>query len=306
MAQAASTGAAAPPQFFERHWYTDVLHEVAAIAKEPRGGIAIFILVTLLLFAYALPFFDPSDPNLIADAPKNQGISWENPMGTDHLSRDLLARNSIGLGRTIVNGLGAVIVGWFAGIVIGYIAGWRGAKTDILIMRGIDTLLAFPGILLAIVMITILRDINFGWDLLPLATAIAIFNIPWVARLARAGVLRERGRDYVLAARTIGCSGRRILFRHVAINTFGPFTVQLPLAVVASVLTMAALNFLGLGAKPPDPTLGQILLDGSRFMRDDPHYVIGPTVVLALLMASLNFLSDVMSERFDPVRRRQV
>ncbi len=306
MAQAASTGVTAPPQFFERHWYTDVLHEVGAIAKEPRGGIAIFVLVTLLLFAYALPFFDPSDPNLIANAPKNQGISWENPMGTDHLSRDLLARNSIGLGRTIVNGLGAVIVGWFAGIVIGYIAGWRGAKTDIFIMRGIDTLLAFPGILLAIVMITILREISFGWDLLPLATAIAIFNIPWVARLARAGVLRERGRDYVLAARTIGCSGRRILFRHVAINTFGPFTVQLPLAVVASVLTMAALNFLGLGAKPPDPTLGQILLDGSRFMRDDPHYVIGPTVVLALLMASLNFLSDVMSERFDPVRRRQV
>ena len=306
MAQATSADAAVPLQFAERHWYSDVLQEVAAIAKEPRGGIAIFILVVLLLFAYVLPFFDPSDPNLIVDAPKNQGLSWGNPMGTDHLSRDLLARNSIGLGRTIVNGLGAVIVGWFAGIVIGYIAGWRGAKTDILIMRAIDTLLAFPGILLAIVMITILREIAFGWDLLPLATAIAIFNIPWVARLARAGVLRERGRDYVLAARTIGCSGRRILFRHVAINTFGPFTVQLPLAVVASVLTMAALNFLGLGAKPPDPTLGQILLDGSRFMRDDPHYVIGPTVVLALLMASLNFLSDVMSERFDPVRRRQV
>ena len=305
MAQTGSA-VAAPLQVVERHWYTDVLHEVAAIAKEPRGGIAIAILVVLLLFAYVLPIFDPTDPNFIINAPKNEGPSWGSPMGTDHLARDLLARNSIGLGRTIVNGLGAVIVGWFAGIVIGYIAGWRGAKTDIIIMRAIDTLLAFPGILLAIVMITILREIAVGWDLLPLATAIAIFNVPWVARLARAGVLRERGRDYVLAARTIGCSGRRILFRHVAINTFGPFTVQLPLAVVASVLTMAALNFLGLGAKPPDPTLGQILLDGSRFMRDDPHYVIGPTIVLALLMASLNFLSDVMSERFDPVRRRQV
>ena len=305
MAQADVAGVATPLQFRDRHWYSNVFSEFKAIAKEPRGGIALFILGTLLVFAYILPIFDPTDPNFIANAPKNQGLSWANPMGTDHLSRDLLARNSIGLGRTILNGVGAVIVGWFAGIVIGYIAGWRGAKTDIIIMRAIDTLLAFPGILLAIVLITILREINVGWDLLPLATAIAIFNVPWVARLARAGVLRERGRDYVLAARTIGCSGRRILFRHVAINTFGPFTVQLPLAVVASVLTMAALNFLGLGAKPPNPTLGQILLDGSRFMRDNPHYVIGPTVILALLMGSLNFLSDVMSERFDPVRRRR-
>ena len=97
-----------------------------------------------------------------------------------------------------------------------------------------------------------------------------------------------------------------MLVRHVAVNTFGAFTVQLPIAVVASVLTMAALNFLGLGARPPDPTLGQLLLDGSRFMRDAPHYVIAPTLILALLMAALNFLSDVLSERLDPVRRRRV
>ncbi len=297
---------AVPLRGRERRWWSAAASEIKGVASEPRGFIALLLLVVLIGFAYVLPVFDSTDPNLIGDGPKNQGISWDAPLGTDHLSRDLLARNSIGLGRTIFNGLGAVIVGWLVGIAIGYISGWRGARTDTVLMRAIDTLLAFPGILLAIVMITILRDIDFGGDLFPLAVAIAVFNIPVSARLARAGVLRERERDYVLAARTIGCSGGRVLVRHVAVNTFGAFTVQLPIAVVASVLTMAALNFLGLGARPPDPTLGQLLLDGSRFMRNAPHYVVAPTLILALLMAALNFLSDVLSERLDPVRRRRV
>ena len=86
----------------------------------------------------------------------------------------------------------------------------------------------------------------------------------------------------------------------------GSFTVQVPLAIVASVLIMAALNFLGLGAKPPDPTMGQIMFDGRPFMRDAPHFVIGPVILLALLLLSLNFLSDVLTERLDPVRRRAV
>lgn len=261
--------------------------------------IALTLLGLLLLFAFVLPLIDTTDPNFIVREPKNQGPSWAHLMGTDHLSRDLLARNSVGLGRTIINGLGAVIAGWMAGIAIGYAAGWRGGLTDILIMRGIDTLLAFPGILLAIVLITIM-----GPGLFSVGVAIAVFNIPTAARLARAGVLREREREYVMAARAIGASGTRILWRHVAVNTFGAFAVALPLSVVASVLTMAALNFLGLGDKPPNATLGQLLLDGSRFMRDAPHYVLGPVILLAVMMAALNFLSDVLSERLDPVRRR--
>lgn len=282
-----------------RRWWTGTLDELRAIATEPRGMISLVLLAILVIFAFVLPIFDSTDPNFILRAPKNQGLSWDHPMGTDHLSRDLLARNSVGLGRTIINGLGAVVAGWLTGIAIGYTAGWRGGLTDILIMRGVDTLLAFPGILLAIVLITIL-----GPGLFSVAVAIAVFNIPTSARLARAGVLREREREYVTAARAIGASERRILWRHVAVNTFGAFAVALPLAVVASVLTMAALNFLGLGDKPPNATLGQLLLDGSRFMRDAPHYVLGPVVLLALMMASLNFLSDVLSERLDPVRRR--
>ena len=278
---------------------SSLLREVRAVGKTVRGFISLFGLSILVLFAVLVPLLWGMDPNWIENVTKNQSPSWEHPMGTDHISRDLLARNASGLGRTVIIGLGAVISGWIVGIALGYVAGWRGGLTDIFIMRGVDTLLAFPGILIAIVVLTIL-----GGGILPLGIAIAIFNISGMARLARAGVLRERERDYVTAARCLGATERRILWRHVSVNTFGAFAVALPLAVVASVLTMAALNYLGLGTAPPDATLGQLLLDGGRYMRFAPHYVLGPVVLLAMLLLSLNFLSDVMSERLDPIRRR--
>ena len=275
--------------------------ELRAVVGEPRGGLAVSVLVILLFFAFIFPVLDPTDPNKPGQGPKNEGISWNAPMGTDHISRDLLARNSVGLGRTIKHGFAAVLVGWLVGITIGYTAGWRGGRTDTLMMRGVDVLLAFPGIVFAILLITII-----GSGIFSVAVAIAFFNIPGSARLARAGVLRERERDYVLAGRCLGLSGRRILFRHVAPNTFGAFTVQVPLAIVASVLIMAALNFLGLGAELPDPTLGAIMQEGRPYMRDAPHFVLGPVLILALMLTALNFLSDVLTERLDPVRRRQV
>ena len=278
---------------------SSLLREVRAVGKSARGFISLFGLSILVLFAVLVPLLWGADPNWIENVSKNQSPSWDHPMGTDHISRDLLARNASGLGRTVVIGVGAVISGWIFGIALGYVAGWRGGLTDIFIMRGVDTLLAFPGILIAIVVLTIL-----GGGIIPLGIAIAIFNISGMARLARAGVLRERERDYVTAARCLGATERRILWRHVSVNTFGAFAVALPLAVVASVLTMAALNYLGLGTAPPDATLGQLLLDGGRYMRFAPHYVLGPVVLLAVLLLSLNFLSDVMSERLDPIRRR--
>ena len=282
----------------------NILHELGRIAKNPRGALSLTGIGALCLFAIFVPILWDVDPNWIERVPKNQTPSWEHPMGTDHISRDLLARNAAGLGRTVIIGLAAVTIGWIAGIALGYIAGWRGGLTDTLIMRGVDTLLAFPGILIAIVIITIMSGTFFGRGIVPLGAAIAIFNVSGMARLARAQVLRERERDYVEAARGVGASEQRILWRHVSVNTFGAFAVALPLAVVASVLTMAALNYLGLGTKPPDATLGQLLMDGGRYMRFAPHYVLGPVALMAILLLSLNFLSDVLSERLDPVRRK--
>ena len=119
--------------------------ELRAVLREPRGALAVSVLLLLLFFAFIFPVIDQTDANRPGDTPKNGSISWDNPMGTDHLSRDLLARNSVGLGRTIKHGFAAVLVGWVVGITLGYTAGWRGGRTDTLIMRGVDVLLAFPG-----------------------------------------------------------------------------------------------------------------------------------------------------------------
>lgn len=268
------------------------------LLREPRGAIALFLLAALLSFAFIIPLVVTTSPFETVRGQRLLPPSAAHWFGTDELSRDLFIRNAVGLRSTLVGGMLAVIGGWICGITLGYIAGYRGGIVDTLLSRCIDTVMSFPGILLAMLLIAI-----FGPGLVSLSLAVAIFNIPISARLARAAVLRESVRDYVGAARTIGCSGPRILYRHIAINTFGVFGVQLPISVVNSVLIMAALGFLGLGEQPPNPTLGGLLNDGRRFMRIAWWYLLAPATILALLMLSLNFLSDVLSEMLDPVRR---
>lgn len=268
------------------------------LLRDPRGAFAALVLAGLLVFAFIVPLVAPHSPFESVRGERLLEPSLEHPFGTDELSRDLFARNALGLRSTLVGGMLAVVGGWLLGINLGYIAGFRGGWVDSVISRGLDTLIAFPGILLAMLLIAI-----FGNGLTSLAVAIAVFNVPLSARLARAAVLREGARDYVLAAQTIGCTGGRILWRHISVNTFGLFAVQLPISVVSSVLIMAALGFLGLGEQPPNPTLGGLLNDGRRFMRLAWWYLLAPATILALLMLALNFLSDVLSEMLDPVRR---
>ncbi|MGE5596467.1 MAG: ABC transporter permease [Hyphomicrobiales bacterium] len=288
----------APTAAADRWTAWGALPVVRRILRDPRGAFAVIVLVLLLGFAFVIPLVVTTSPFESVRGERLLEPSMKHPFGTDELSRDLFIRNAVGLRSTLVGGMLAVVGGWFFGITLGYVAGFKGGIIDSVISRFLDTLIAFPGILLAMLLITI-----FGSGLTSLGLAVAIFNIPISARLARAAVLREGVRDYVLAARTIGCSGTRILWRHISVNTFGLFAVQLPISVVSSVLIMAALGFLGLGEQPPNPTLGGLLNDGRRFMRLAWWYLLAPATVLALLMLALNFLSDVLSEMLDPVRR---
>lgn len=268
------------------------------VLGDPRGAFAAATLALLLTFAFVVPLVVSTSPFESIRGQRLLAPSSKHWFGTDELSRDLFIRNAIGLRSTLVGGIFAVIGGWLVGIFLGYTAGYQGGAIDTLISRSVDTLLAFPGILLAILLIAL-----FGAGATSLSLANAIFNVPFSTRLARATVVREVVRDYVLAAETIGCSGRRVLYRHIAINTFGVFVVQLPIAIVNSILIIAALGFLGLGAQPPNPTIGGLLNDGRRFMRLAWWYLVFPASVVALLMISLNFLSDILGEMLDPVRR---
>ena len=268
------------------------------LLRDPRGAAAVIVLIVLLAFAFIVPLVDTTSPFVSVRGERLLSPSASHPFGTDELSRDLFVRNAIGLRSTLMSGLFAVVGGWLVGIALGYVAGYRGGVADTMISRGTDTLLAFPGILLAVLLIAL-----FGPGLTSLSLAIAIFNVPFSTRLARAEVLRQSVRDYVLAAQAIGCSGPRVLFRHISINTFGVFAVQLPIAIVNSILIIAALGYLGLGDQPPNPTLGGLLNDGRRFMRLAWWYLVAPATIVAVFMLALNFLSDVLGEMLDPVRR---
>lgn len=271
---------------------------VRRLVRDPRGAGAVVVLGVLLAFAFIIPLVVTTSPFESVRGERLLDPSLSHPFGTDELSRDLFIRNAVGFRSTLLSGLFAVIAGWLVGITLGYTAGYRGGIVDTLISRAIDTLLAFPGILLAVLLIA-----WFGPGLTSLSLAIAVFNVPFSTRLARAAVLREVVRDYVLAAQTVGCTGVRVLFRHISINTFGLFAVQLPIAIVNSILIIAALGFLGLGDQPPNPTLGSLLFDGRRFMRLAWWYLVAPASIVAVFMLALNFLSDVLSEMLDPVRR---
>ena len=268
------------------------------VIGDPRGAFAVAVLAVLLIFAFVVPLVVTTSPFTSVGGQRLLKPSSNHLFGTDELSRDLFIRNAIGLRSTLINGIFAVIVGWLVGIFLGYTAGYRGGVTDTLISRSMDTLLAFPGILLAILLIAM-----FGVGTTSLSIAVAVFNVPFSTRLARATVLREVVRDYVLAAETIGCSGRRVLYRHISINTFGVFAVQLPIAIVNSILIIAALGFLGLGDQPPNPSIGGLLNDGRRFIRLAWWYLVFPASIVGLLMIALNFLSDILGELLDPVLR---
>ncbi len=268
------------------------------LLRDPRGAFALTVLAVLLVFAFIVPLILSTSPFQSVRGERLLSPSGTHWFGTDELSRDLFIRNAVGLRSTLLGGFFAVLAGWSLGIVLGYIAAYAGGMVDTITSRTMDTVLAFPGILLAILLVAL-----FGPGLTSVSVAIAVFNIPFSMRLARAAVLREIVRDYVLAAQTIGCSGARVLYRHIAINTFGVFAVQLPISIVSSVLIMAALGFLGLGEQPPNPTLGGLLNDGRRWMRIAWWYLLAPATLLALLMLALNFLSDVLGEMLDPIRR---
>jgi peptide/nickel transport system permease protein len=184
-------------------------------------------------------------------------------------------------------------------VVLGFFAGYSGGITDTVIMRFVDTMLAFPGLLLAI---AILAALGSGIENVALALGIAAF--PRFARISRAQMLSEHVRDYVLAARVIGASRGRIIFRHVSINALPPLLVQAALSMAGAVLVESSLGYLGLGTKPPDPSLGS-LINGARSRLEHPYYFAFPGACLALFLVGLNLLADAINESLDPHRQRR-
>ena len=226
------------------------------------------------------------------------GLSWEYPLGADHLGRDMLSRVMHGSMISLPLGLVIVAIGFFVGVPLGIISAYYGGGVDQVIQRITDMVMAFPALLLALAVIAIL-----GPGILNAMVAIGIAYIPQYIRLARSSALSAREDEYVAAALAIGANDTRILGRHIFPNCLSPLIVQATLHMGVAILFAAGLGFLGLGAQPPDPEWGAMLSQGRQYMRAVPHLTVVPGVAIFLLVLGFNVLGDGLRDTLDPRRR---
>jgi ABC-type dipeptide/oligopeptide/nickel transport system permease subunit len=261
---------------------------------------SIIILIFVLCAALA-PWISPYDPIAMSLAHARDRPSLASPLGRDELGRDMLSRILYGARISLSIGLISVAIGAFVGIPIGAISGYYGGKTDLIIQRVVDIMLAFPGILLAIVLVSIL-----GVGLRNVMIAVGIVSIPIYVRLVRASVIQVREQDYVSSARALGTSDWRIIFRHIMPNCLGPIMVQSTLQIATAILWAAGLGFLGLGAQAPTPEWGTMLSRGRVFIRVAPHVTIVPGLAILLSVLGFNLLGDGLRDALDPRMKKSL
>ena len=288
------------PESLRRH---DSLTSAALRSfRRHRSGM-IGLAITLLLFIVALlaPVLAPYDPLEMHTPDKLTGPSATYLLGTDEFGRDIFSRILYGGRVAFQVGAIAIAMATVIGTIIGLIAGYESGWFDTIMMRFFDALLAFPAILLAIVIMAVL-----GAGIFNAMLAVAIVNIPIFARLARANVLAEKHKDYVDAARAIGSKPNRILFRTILPNSVATIIVQVTVSFAAAVLLEASLSFLGLGVPLPDPSWGSMLSIGRGFMVYAPWYPIFPGLAIMILVLGVYLLGDGLRDVLDPRRQKTI
>lgn len=255
------------------------------------------VIAALAVLTPILGLHDPLDQSFLRSL---EPPSARYVLGTDELGRDMLSRLIWGARLTLGVALSAVIVAAVLGSALGMIGAFAGGTVDLLLMRLVDAVLAFPGLLLVIGLVATLGPTHGA-----VVTGIAVSYAPIFARLARAMVLREQHRDYVLAARTIGQRPARIVTRHILPNVTRVLLVQATLSIGQAMLAEASLSYLGLANQPWEPSWGRMVLDGRRVLELAPHATLIPLVVLSMAILAFNLLGDAISEVLDPVLRRR-
>ena len=255
-----------------------------------------FVLLTVIMLGIAAPLLTSFNPY---DAVLDQRLlppgTGGHLLGTDQMGRDLLTRLFYGARISVMVGFVAVAIALFCGIIVGLFAGYYGGLVDTIFMRGIDILMAFPYVLLAIAIIAAL-----GPGLFQAMIAIAIVGIPYYARIVRGTVLSLREKEFVEAEKALGAGNLRIIFKHILPNAMAPIIVAATLDVGWMIIAAAGLSFLGLGAQPPTAEWGVMLSEGRNFLRVAPWVSIFPGMCIFIVVLSLNLLGDGLRDALDP------
>ncbi len=277
--------------------YPTGLYELA-ILKFVRNRVAVAGLICLALIVLAVLFADivtPYDPIKRNTPERNLGPSLAHPFGTDKLGRDIMSRVLYGGRVSLQVGFLSIALTTLVSVPLGLVGGFVGGLVDDFIMRVMDLILAFPGLILAIWLVSLL-----GSNMTNVILAIAFFSLPTYARLIRGVTLSIREMEYVMAARSMGAGAPRIMFFHVLPGVLGPLIVLTTLGVSGAIVTGASLSFLGLGVSPPTPEWGAMLADGRNYMRTQWWIAVFPGITITLVVLILNIIGDALRDALDP------
>ncbi|MFG1734350.1 Glutathione transport system permease protein GsiD [Paenibacillus sp. GM2FR] len=260
------------------------------------GGYFLLLMILVAIIGPLLTQYDPTKVDYSTKLLKPSADHW---FGTDHNGRDIFTRIIHGMRLTLSVGFISVIIGAAFGVVLGIISGYYGGKWDALIMRITDVMLAFPGILLALAVVSVL-----GKNLFNVIIAVSIFSIPTFARVVRGSTLAVRKLEYIDAMRSLGASDGRIIFGHILPNITSPIIVQATLRIAVAILTASGLSFLGLGAQPPTPEWGAMLNDGRNYIMEHPHVALFPGLSIVFVVIAFNLLGDGLRDVLDPKMKK--
>ena len=263
--------------------------------RRPASVIGLVILLIFFLTALLGPVILDRDPNAIDANATYELPSWEHPFGTDNLGRDIFTRIVYGARITLLVSFSGVLIGAVLGVTLGSLAGYFGGIIDTVVSRVVDILLAFPGLLLAILVVAVM-----GPGLYNTVAAIAFYSIPYSARLIRGVVITIKNTEFCQACRIFGASNRRIITTHILPNAASQIIVNTTLDLGTAILTASSLSFLGLGVKPPNPEWGAMLSTARDVIRSAPYAALIPGLVITLVVLSFSMVGDGLRDALDP------
>lgn len=266
-----------------------------ALTSSPTALIGTIVFAVIVLLALLAPWIAPHDPVVQRIAIRLQGPSWEHWLGTDYYGRDILSRLLHGARYSLLIGVLSISLAVVVGSLIGLLAGYFGGRIDIVIMQIMDVVLAFPALILGIILVAVL-----GASVTNIIIAIAFTAVPAFARIARAPVMALREREFVQAGRALGFSDMRIMFRHILPNIVPEIIVMASLWMATAVRTEASLAFIGLGLAPPTPTWGGMVREGFENILDSYSVALFPSLAVLVLVLALNLIGDGLRDAIDP------